>query len=116
MNPYINLRSYTEANSKYFKGRDNEIEDILTILKQSDVIVLYSESAEGKSSLLGTGLTPRLRQIGYIPVNIVFTDEEFRNPNPDFDRIIIGRIEDMLNHLNEQTDQQLKVQPSAIAY
>lgn len=40
MNPYINLRSYTEANSKYFKGRDNEIEDILTILKQSDVIVL----------------------------------------------------------------------------
>ena len=116
MNPYINLRSYTEANSKYFKGRDNEIEDILTILKQSDVIVLYSESAEGKSSLLGAGLTPRLRQIGYIPVNIVFTDEEFRNPNPDFDRIIIGRIEDMLNHLNEQTDQQLKVQPSAIAY
>lgn len=107
MNPYLNLKSYTEANSKYFKGRDNEIRDILDILKRSDVIVLYSESAEGKSSLLGAGLTPRLRQMGYIPVNIVFTDEEFRNPNPDFDRIIIGRIEDMLMRLNEQTDEQL---------
>ncbi len=102
MNPYINLKSYTEANSKFFKGRDNEIDDVLSILKRSDVIVLYSESAEGKSSLLGAGLSPRFRQMGYIPVTIVFTDDEFRNPNPDFDKIVIDRIEDVLKHSNDE--------------
>ncbi len=101
-NPYINLKSYTESNAHNFKGRDNEIEDILAILKRSDIVILYSESAEGKSSLLGAGLSPRFRQMGYIPINIVFTDEEFKNLNPDFDKIVISRIHDVFKSANER--------------
>lgn len=97
MTRYLGLKSYSECDAKYFKGRDSEIYDILNILKRKNIVVLYSESAEGKSSLINAGLFPRLRQSDYVPVNVVFTSTDFSNPAPDFDRIVLDRINESLN-------------------
>ncbi len=98
MNKYIGLQSYTESDAERFKGRESEIADLLNLVRHSDIVVLYSESAEGKSSLLNAGLFPRFRQMAYLPVNIVFTDTDFSNPAPDFDRIVIDRITDAIKN------------------
>lgn len=100
MSRYFGLKSYTEHDAKYFKGRDSEISDILNILRRKNIVVLYSESAEGKSSLINAGLFPRLRQSGFVPVNVVFTSTEFSDSNPDFDRIVLDRINDTLKNIN----------------
>lgn len=99
-NPYLRLRSYTETDAQYFKGRETESGEIFDLLRRNDVVVLYSESAEGKSSILAAGLYPRLRRHNFLPVSIVFTEDEFAEKSPDFDTIILGRIRQAMAEAN----------------
>lgn len=99
-NPYLRLRSYTETDAQYFKGRESESGEIFDLLQRNDVVVLYSESAEGKSSILAAGLYPRLRRHNFLPVSIVFTEDEFAEKSPDFDTIILGRIRQAMAEAN----------------
>lgn len=99
-NPYLRLRSYTETDAQYFKGRETESSEIFDLLQRNDVVVLYSESAEGKSSILAAGLYPRLRRHNFLPVSIVFTEDEFAEKSPDFDAIILGRIRQAMAEAN----------------
>lgn len=99
-NPYLRLRSYTETDAQYFKGRETESGEIFDLLQRNDVVVLYSESAEGKSSILAAGLYPRLRRHNFLPVSIVFTEDEFAAKSPDFDALILGRIRQAMAEAN----------------
>lgn len=99
-NPYLRLRSYTETDAQYFKGRETESGEIFDLLQRNDVVVLYSESAEGKSSILAAGLYPRLRRHNFLPVSIVFTEDEFAAKSPDFDAIVLGRIRQAMAEAN----------------
>ncbi len=99
-NPYLRLRSYTETDAQYFKGRETESGEIFDLLRRNDVVVLYSESAEGKSSILAAGLYPRLRRRNFLPVSIVFTEDEFAEKSPDFDALILGRIRQAMAEAN----------------
>lgn len=99
-NPYLRLKSYSETDSQYFKGRETESGEIFDLLQRNDVVVLYSESAEGKSSILAAGLYPRLRRHNFLPVSIVFTEDEFAEKSPDFDAIILGRIRQAMAEAN----------------
>lgn len=99
-NPYLRLRSYTETDAQYFKGRESESGEIFDLLRRNDVVVLYSESAEGKSSILAAGLYPRLRRHNFLPVSIVFTEDEFAEKSPDFDAIVLGRIRQAMAEAN----------------
>lgn len=99
-NPYLRLRSYTETDAQYFKGRESESGEIFDLLQRNDVVVLYSESAEGKSSILAAGLYPRLRRHNFLPVSIVFTEDEFAEKSPDFDALILGRIRQAMAEAN----------------
>lgn len=99
-NPYLRLRSYTETDAQYFKGRESESGEIFDLLQRNNVVVLYSESAEGKSSILAAGLYPRLRRHNFLPVSIVFTEDEFAEKSPDFDAIVLGRIRQAMAEAN----------------
>ena len=46
-------------------GRDQEVADLLDLVIAERVVLLYSPSGAGKSSLLATGLAPRLRAEGF---------------------------------------------------
>ncbi len=54
--PYTGLRSFTEEESLYFKGRDLQTDQITALLEQNKFLMVTGASGEGKSSLIYGGL------------------------------------------------------------
>ncbi len=59
--PYTGLRSFTEEESLYFKGRDLQTDQITALLEQNKFLMITGASGEGKSSLIYGGLIPNAR-------------------------------------------------------
>ena len=59
--PYTGLRSFTEEESLYFKGRDLQVDQIMALLEQNKFLMVTGASGEGKSSLIFGGLIPNAR-------------------------------------------------------
>lgn len=59
--PYTGLRSFTEDESLYFKGRDLQVDQITSQLEKNKFLMLTGASGEGKSSLIYAGLIPNAR-------------------------------------------------------
>ena len=59
--PYTGLRSFTEEESLYFKGRDLQADQITALLEQNKFLMITGASGEGKSSLIYAGLIPNAR-------------------------------------------------------
>ncbi len=59
--PYTGLRSFTEEESLYFKGRDLQVDQITALLEQNKFLMVTGASGEGKSSLIYAGLVPNAR-------------------------------------------------------
>jgi len=59
--PYTGLRSFTEEESLYFKGRDFQVDQITALLEQNKFLMVTGASGEGKSSLIYAGLIPNAR-------------------------------------------------------
>ena len=59
--PYTGLRSFTEDESLYFKGRDLQIQQITSLLEQNRFLMVTGASGEGKSSVIYAGLVPNAR-------------------------------------------------------
>jgi hypothetical protein len=69
-NPWPGLAPYDEKGQSYFKGRDEDVEELLRLVRAAPLTVLYGKSGLGKSSLLKAGLFPNLRLDHYLPVYI----------------------------------------------
>ena len=67
-NPWPGLASYDEAAREYFSGRADETAELARRIADDPVTVLYGKSGLGKSSLLGAGVAPLLRERGQLPV------------------------------------------------
>ena len=59
--PYTGLRSFTEEESLYFKGRDSQVDQLTALLEQNRFLMVTGASGEGKSSLIYAGLIPNAR-------------------------------------------------------
>lgn len=59
--PYTGLRSFTEEESLYFKGRDYQVDQVTAMLEQHKFLMVTGASGEGKSSLIYAGLIPNAR-------------------------------------------------------
>lgn len=59
--PYTGLRSFTEEESLYFKGRELQVDQITALLQQNKFLMVTGASGEGKSSLIYAGLIPNAR-------------------------------------------------------
>ena len=66
--PWLGLSSFTERTRALFFGRDQEIHELLDRIDTQPLTVLFGLSGRGKSSLLGAGVVPRLREVGARPV------------------------------------------------
>ncbi len=62
-NPYVGPRSF-QTGEKLF-GRDGEIADLLDLLIARRIVLLYSPSGAGKTSLIQAGLMPPLPGEGF---------------------------------------------------
>jgi HEAT repeat protein len=58
--PFPGMAFYTQRESDIFKGRDKEIEDLVTQVSCWPISLLVGESGAGKTSLIHAGLFPRL--------------------------------------------------------
>ena len=58
-NPYVGPRSLVEQDGLY--GRDRDLTALLDVLIAQRIVLMYSPSGAGKTSLLQAGLLPKLR-------------------------------------------------------
>lgn len=77
---YPGIRPFQKGESALFFGRDAEVEELLHSIKVHDIMVLYSKSGLGKSSLVNAGLSPRLLEENIHPIDIRFLTSPETNP------------------------------------
>ncbi len=59
--PYTGLRSFSEDESLYFKGREEDIDQATIQLQKNKFLMLTGASGDGKSSLVFAGIIPNAR-------------------------------------------------------
>jgi len=59
--PYIGLRPFSEDDSLYFKGRDEQVIQLTALLEANKFLMVTGASGDGKSSLVYAGLVPNAR-------------------------------------------------------
>ena len=59
--PYTGLRSFTEEESLFFKGREEDIDQATEQLQRNKFLMLTGASGDGKSSLIYAGIIPNAR-------------------------------------------------------
>jgi WD40 repeat protein len=70
-NPWPGLESFLEGDADFFRGRDEQAEELSRVVRRERLVVLHGLSGLGKSSLLQAGLFPRLRRDElFLPVYI----------------------------------------------
>jgi len=85
---YPGVYSYTSEQKDLFFGRDDDIKELLTLIKVKPHLLLYAKSGIGKTSLLNAGIIPMLPD-DFHAINI-----RFFAFNPESD---ISPIEKTLN-------------------
>src|SRR5665647_710461 len=92
---FIGLQSYSEAQSKFFFGRDEEINSLTTFVKSNTLTIVFGKSGTGKTSLLNAGVFPRLRKDYCLPFRIRL---EFKDDSP-------GLVNQIKNILKSEIDK-----------
>lgn len=59
--PYTGLRSFSEDEALYFKGRESQTDQMTLLLEKNKFLMVTGASGEGKSSLIFAGLIPNAR-------------------------------------------------------
>ncbi len=73
-NPYVGPRAFQTGEKLH--GRDHELRDLLDLLIAERIVLLYSPSGAGKSSLIHAGLVPRLREEGFHVLPVIRVKQE----------------------------------------
>jgi hypothetical protein len=68
-NPYIGPRSFTTGETLY--GRDHETYKLLNLLIAERVVLLYSPSGAGKTSLIQAAIIPQLLEEGFAVLPVI---------------------------------------------
>ncbi|MBO9203854.1 MULTISPECIES: nSTAND1 domain-containing NTPase [Niastella] len=77
---YPGIRPFRKEEAALFFGRNSEVEELLHSVKVHDLLVLYSKSGLGKSSLVNAGLSPRLLEENVLPIDIRFLTSAEKSP------------------------------------
>src|SRR5215213_8116875 len=60
--PYVGPRSFRKEQRQFFFGRDEEADELVSIITAHSAVLLYSQSGAGKTSLLNAKLIPKLEE------------------------------------------------------
>ena len=63
--PFKGLRPFTEDDKEWFFGRDDETDEILSLILGHKLVLLYGRSGAGKTSLLNAKIIPELKEEGF---------------------------------------------------
>lgn len=104
--PYTGLRSFTEEESLYFKGREEDIDRATEQLQRNKFLMLTGASGDGKSSLIYAGIIPNARA-GFLKSKYTqWCVADFRPERTPFDNLCkaIARQLDIPNHFTVQSE------------
>src|ERR1051325_4139854 len=62
---FVGPRPFERSEQDLFFGRDREINELLSLVASSRVVLCYAPSGAGKTSLINAGLHPRLEKEGF---------------------------------------------------
>src|SRR5690349_16976042 len=65
-NPYVGPRPFTESQREQFHGRQREAQQLFNLLLAERIVMLYSPSGAGKTSLIQAALIPQLKAEDFI--------------------------------------------------
>lgn len=96
-NPYVGPRAFTIGETLY--GREHELRDLLNLLIAERIVLLYSPSGAGKTSLISAGLIPRLSEAGFHVLPLIRVNQELparrskqRAFAPSFNRYVFSTL------------------------
>lgn len=91
-NPYVGPRAFRAGEAFY--GRDREVGELLDLLIAERIVLLYSPSGAGKTSLIQAGLIPELVREGFRvhPVMRVSLEPAQRLDGTSFNRYVISSL------------------------
>lgn len=111
-NPYVGPRSHRRG--EHLNGRDREIAELRDVLIAERIVLLYSPSGAGKSSLLEAGLRPELERLDFAVLPTVRVGHEV----PPTLRGTTARNRytlSMLLSLEEGRQEDLQLSPDVLA-
>ena len=100
-NPWKGLSSYTYQDADRFYGRDQELKDIASVIKQNAFTTLYGISGAGKTSIINAGLFPLLDKQAFLPIYIRLDHNGGHVP---YDMQIIKAVENALTSINAESE------------
>lgn len=68
-NPYVGTRPYNKGETLY--GRERETSELLDLLIAERIVMLYSPSGAGKSSMLNASVLPKMEENGFDVLPVV---------------------------------------------
>jgi|WetSurMetagenome_2_1015567.scaffolds.fasta_scaffold01477_6 hypothetical protein len=68
--PFLGLPAFKEEYKSFFFGRDDDIYQLVKLIRSYNVTVLSSISGLGKTSLINAGIIPGLRNLDFLPINL----------------------------------------------
>ncbi|NIM81096.1 MAG: HD domain-containing protein [Candidatus Aminicenantes bacterium] len=113
--PFPGMAFYTKDDAKIFKGRDKEIEDLLSIVSNWPITLLIGESGAGKTSLIHAGLFPKLDAMSWRYV----CTRPFDNPEENIKKMLWsaffeGNIDPTMNLLDVMKNAAEKIKPKKL--
>jgi WD40 repeat protein len=79
-NPYVGTRPFKKGEILY--GREQETSELLDLLIAERIVMLYSPSGAGKSSLLNAAILPKMEENGFKVLPVMRLNHE---PTPDIE-------------------------------
>lgn len=74
LNPYVGTRPYEKGEILY--GRERETSELLDLLIAERIVMLYSPSGAGKSSILNAAILPKMEENGFKVLPVVRINHE----------------------------------------
>ncbi len=75
-NPYVGPRAFTLSDREKLAGRDRDITAVYRLLISERIVLLFSPSGAGKTSLVQAGLVPRMKEKGFNVLPIIRVGKE----------------------------------------
>ena len=106
-NPFKGPSSYAEGDTIY--GREPELNQLIGIINQHTLSLLFSKSGVGKTSLLKAGVIPVFKsRPDFFPIYIRVTEIP---PEGTFSELVISYIKDYAKQRNVDIVYEVSVMP-----
>ncbi|MFZ5822602.1 MAG: hypothetical protein ACOYYJ_22135 [Chloroflexota bacterium] len=101
-NPYVGPRSFMKGERLY--GRDLETAELVDLIVAERIVLMYSPSGAGKSSLVNASIIPGIEKQGFRILPIIRVNHEppaGAAGNPDFNRYVHSALLSMEEEVDE---------------